>query len=61
MTISLRLSPLKGSLMARQLSIEYEGAIYHVVNRGARREEIFRDDVNRNSFLHTLGRDFGKD
>jgi hypothetical protein len=32
--------------MARQLSIEYEDAIYHVVNRGDRREEIFRDDVN---------------
>ena len=29
--------------MARQLRIQYAGAVYHVMNRGDRREEIFRD------------------
>ena len=28
--------------MARQLMIQYEGAIYHLMSRGDRREEIFR-------------------
>jgi hypothetical protein len=32
--------------MSRQLRIQYEGAIYHLMNRGDRREEIFRDDLN---------------
>jgi len=41
--------------MARQLRIQYEGAIYHVMSRGNRREEIFRDDVDRKSFLEALG------
>ena len=40
--------------MARQLRSQYEGAIYHVMNRGDRREEIFRDDLDRKSFLQTL-------
>ena len=29
--------------MARKLRIEYAGAVYHVMNRGDRREAIFRD------------------
>ncbi len=33
--------------MARQLRIQYEGAIYHLMSRGDRREEIFRDDLDR--------------
>src|SRR6058998_1221883 len=41
--------------MARQLRIQYEGAIYHLMSRGDRREEIFRDDLDRRSFLETLG------
>lgn len=41
--------------MPRQLRIEYEGAIYHVMNRGDRREEIVRDDGDRESFVATLG------
>ena len=41
--------------MARQLRIQYEGAIYHLMSRGDRREEIFRDDLDRKSFLQTLG------
>ena len=41
--------------MARKLRVEYEGAIYHVMNRGDRREEIFLDDRDRRKFLETLG------
>ncbi len=41
--------------MPRQLRIQYEGAIYHLMNRGDRREEIFRDDEDRENFLQTLG------
>jgi hypothetical protein len=41
--------------MARQLRIQYKGAIYHLMSRGDRREEIFRDDLDRKSFLATLG------
>jgi len=41
--------------MARKLRVEYEGAIYHVMNRGDRREPIFQDDQDRERFLATLG------
>src|SRR5437016_4664015 len=41
--------------MARKLRMEYAGAIYHVINRGDRREPIFRDDQDRQRFLETLG------
>jgi putative transposase len=41
--------------MARKLRVEYEGAIYHVMNRGDRREPIFVDDQDRRLFLETLG------
>lgn len=41
--------------MPRQLRVEYPGAIYHVLNRGDRREPIFRDDADRERFLDTLG------
>ena len=41
--------------MARKLRVEYPGAIYHVMNRGDRREPIFRDDEDRQKFLATLG------
>jgi REP element-mobilizing transposase RayT len=41
--------------MARKLRVEYPGAIYHVMNRGDRREVIFRDDEDRQRFLTTLG------
>jgi hypothetical protein len=37
--------------MPRQLRIQYEGAIYHLMGRGDRREEIFRDDLDRKSKL----------
>jgi hypothetical protein len=32
----------------------YAGAIYHLTNRGDRREPIFRDDLDRRTFLRTL-------
>ncbi len=41
--------------MPRPLRIEYEGAIYHLLNRGDRREAIFRDERDRETFLATLG------
>ena len=41
--------------MARKLRIEYPGAIYHLMNRGDRREPIFKDETDRQGFLDTLG------
>ena len=41
--------------MARKLRVEYAGAIYHVMNRGDRRERIFMDDADRQRFVDTLG------
>ncbi len=41
--------------MARKLRVQYEGAIYHVMNRGDHRENIFRSDKDRELFLETLG------
>lgn len=41
--------------MPRQLRLEYEGAVYHLINRGDRREAIFRDDQDCQRFLETLG------
>ena len=40
--------------MPRKLRIEYPGAIYHVMSRGDRREDIFVDDVDRQDFIKTL-------
>jgi REP element-mobilizing transposase RayT len=40
--------------MPRQLRIEYPGAIYHVMSRGDRRDDIYFDDVDRQDFLKTL-------
>jgi REP element-mobilizing transposase RayT len=40
--------------MPRALRIEYPGAIYHVMNRGDRREAIFLDDTDYKRFLETL-------
>ena len=35
--------------------MEFAGALYHIMCRGDRREEIFRDDQDRELFLSTLG------
>ena len=40
--------------MARKVRVEYPGAIYHVMNRGDRRETVFRDDDDRVRFMETL-------
>jgi REP-associated tyrosine transposase len=40
--------------MPRQLRIQYPGAMYHVMSRGNRREDIFLDDVDRHDLLKTL-------
>ena len=40
--------------MARKTRIEFPGAIYHVLDRGDRREAIYGDDEDRRSFLATL-------
>ena len=40
--------------MARSVRIQYEGAVYHVMCRGDKREAIFRDDKDRGIFLATL-------
>lgn len=41
--------------MPRKLRVEYSGAVYHLMNRGDRRESIFNDDTDRQLFLDTLG------
>jgi putative transposase len=40
--------------MPRKPRIEYDGAVYHVMSRGNRLEEIYRDDSDRELFLETL-------
>ena len=41
--------------MARTLRIEYEGAVYHVTNRGNGQEVIYHDDADRKAFLGIMG------
>jgi REP element-mobilizing transposase RayT len=41
--------------MSRPLRIEYRGAHYHVMNRGAARQKIFLNDQDRQAFLDLLG------
>jgi len=41
--------------MARQLRIEYAGAVYHVTSRGNERKKIFLDEEDRERFLLYLG------
>ncbi len=40
--------------MPRQIRGQYSGAIYHVMSRGDRRDDIFLDDVDRQEFLAAL-------
>lgn len=40
--------------MARPLRIEYPGAVYHVTSRGNAKKKIFKDDTDRDKFLHVL-------
>jgi putative transposase len=41
--------------MARQVRIQYEGAVYHVMARGDRRESIIGGDKDRWMCIETLG------
>ena len=41
--------------MARPLRIEFEGAVYHVMARGNRRERIYNDDEDFARFIDVLG------
>ncbi len=40
--------------MSRPIRIEFPNALYHVTARGDRREDIFEDDFDRQTFLATL-------
>jgi len=40
--------------MPRKPRVEFPGAIYHLMSRGDRREDIFKDDVDRQDLLKTL-------
>ena len=41
--------------MPRKSRIDVPGALHHVIVRGIERQRIFRDDVDRDNFLHRLG------
>lgn len=41
--------------MARPLRIEYQGACYHVMNRGNRRQTVFESEADVDLFLNKLG------
>jgi REP element-mobilizing transposase RayT len=41
--------------MGRALRIEYEGAVYHVTNRGDGQEMIYREEEDWNAFLGIMG------
>ena len=40
--------------MARQLRLQFPGALYHVTSRGNRRCVIYRDDTDRFAWLDVL-------
>src|SRR5258705_10932475 len=39
--------------MPRKLRVEYPGAVYHIMSRGDRREDIFLNDVDRTNYFFT--------
>jgi REP element-mobilizing transposase RayT len=41
--------------MPRPLRVQFAGAIYHIISRGDRREQVFVSDADRLGFLRTLG------
>jgi REP-associated tyrosine transposase len=47
-------SKSKAKKMARPLRVEYPGAFYHVINRGNNRENIYRNDRDKEKFLECL-------
>ncbi len=46
--------------MPRKARVEFPGAVYHLLDRGDRREAIVRDDLDGQSFLRTLGQVCGR-
>lgn len=46
--------------MARPLRIEFSGALYHVTSRGDRREAIYEDDEDWETFLGVLAEVVGR-
>jgi hypothetical protein len=40
--------------MSPEPRLEFEGALYHVISRGNRREPIFEDDEDRDTWLAVL-------
>lgn len=40
--------------MSRPLRLEYPGAVWHVMNRGVERRDIFKDAIDRHHFLSIL-------
>lgn len=43
--------------MTRQLRLQYPGAVYHIMSRGDRRNAIYRDDIDRQTFLDLLAKE----
>ena len=41
--------------MARQIRIEYPGAVYHVMARGNQGRPIFADDLDRQVWVQAVG------
>jgi REP element-mobilizing transposase RayT len=42
-------------IMPRKARIDAPGALHHIICRGIKRREIFKDDVDRNNFVDRLG------
>ena len=42
------------------MRVQYEGAVYHLMSRGDRREVIFQDEQDRQLFIETLGQCCGR-
>lgn len=42
--------------MARPLSVQFDGALYHVTSRGNARDDIVEDDTDRHAFLDCVGK-----
>jgi len=40
--------------MSRPLRIEYAGAVYHITSRGNEKKAVYKDDVDRETFLDAL-------
>jgi putative transposase len=40
--------------MSRPLRIEYAGAVYHITSRGNEKKAVYKEDVDRETFLDTL-------